>query len=124
MALPSMGAGGAGGGFTPSGNAPQQLHQLINRFGIRFDSNAGWGSNPQQGGGSHEAGSNHYANRAFDIGTAANSPQTISQMAAWARANAPRVREFFYDPLGWYIKNGKIVQGSIGGHGNHAHIAL
>jgi hypothetical protein len=31
------------------------------------------------------------------------------------------VNELFYDPLGWYLDEGKQVQGAIGGHGGHLH---
>lgn len=31
--------------------------------------------------------------------------------------------ECFYDPLGYYFDSGKVVQGSIGGHSDHVHVA-
>ena len=100
------------------------MHDLINKFGIQFDSNAPWQQNPQQGGGKHTANSWHYAGKAFDIGDARNSPQTLQQVASYVKQNPGQFHEFFYDPLGWYVKGGKINKGAIGGHSNHAHIAF
>ena len=91
---------------------------LGSKFGLRID-----GSN-QTTGGSHTAGSLHYSGHAVDFGDAKNDPAKLRALAAWARKNAPRIREFFYDPLGWYIKDGKIIKGSIGGHGDHVHLAM
>lgn len=68
--------------------------------------------------------SNHAKGRAVDFGDAPNSPAQLRAIAAWARKNAPRIRELYFDPLGWYIKNGKIIKGSIGGHSDHVHIAM
>jgi hypothetical protein len=111
-------------GPNPAAPAPagdqtyKQILQVGNQMGLRID-----GSN-QTTGGSHTAGSNHYAGRAVDYGDAKNDPEKLKRLAAWARRNAPRIKEFYYDPLGWYIRDGKIIKGSIGGHGDHAHIAM
>lgn len=35
----------------------------------------------------------------------------------------PGLLEVFYDPLGYYFDSGRIVQGAIGGHGDHVHVA-
>lgn len=88
------------------------------RFGLRID-----GQN-QTTGGAHEADSFHYDGRAVDFGDAKNSPAKLRRFAAWARANAPHIKEFYYDPLGWHIKNGKVIKGAFGGHGDHVHIAM
>lgn len=73
-------------------------------------------------GGRHAPNSWHYKGRAFD---AAGTP---GQMRAYAIATAKRWRssilELFHDPLGWYVKNGRRVSGSIGGHGRHVHTAM
>lgn len=76
-------------------------------------------------GGTHVANSWHYKGRAFD---ASNGTGPTPQMRAFALDAAKRwgsrLLELFYDPLGWYIKNGRRVQGSIGGHSNHVHLAM
>ena len=73
-------------------------------------------------GGRHAPNSWHYKGRAFD---AAGTP---AQMRAYAIATAKRwsrsILELFHDPLGWYVKNGRRVSGSIGGHGRHVHTAM
>lgn len=33
------------------------------------------------------------------------------------------ILEVFHDPLGYYFDSGKVVQGAIGGHGGHVHLA-
>jgi hypothetical protein len=57
---------------------------------------------------------------AYDLNPA--DPQARS-LIAYARKNPGYFKEFFYDPLGWYIKNGKVIKGKIGGHGDHIHAA-
>jgi hypothetical protein len=91
---------------------------LGKKFGLRID-----GSN-QTTGGTHSPTSWHYKGRAVDFGDAKNSPEKLRALSMWAKRNAPRVKELFYDPLGFYIKNGKIIKGSIGGHGDHVHLAM
>lgn len=62
----------------------------------------------------------HNFGRAVDI-----APNAAARsLAAYALKNPGQFRELFFDPLGWYIKNGKIVKGSIGGHSDHLHFAL
>ena len=91
---------------------------LGKKFGLRID-----GSN-QTTGGKHAPGSYHYRGMAVDFGDAKNDPAKLRALASWARRNHGRIKEFFFDPLGWYIKDGKIIKGSIGGHGDHVHIAM
>jgi hypothetical protein len=113
--------GGAGDDFQLQNGGKQTYKDLLalgQRFGLRID-----GSN-QTTGGSHADGSLHYAGRAVDFGDAKNSRAQLRALAAWARRNAHRVKEFYYDPLGWYIKDGKVIKGAIGGHGDHVHIAM
>lgn len=100
------------------GSGYKAILQLGKEFGLRID-----GSN-QTTGGKHTPGSYHYKGMAVDFGDAKNDPAKLRQLAALARANKGRIKEFFYDPLGWYIKDGKIIKGSIGGHGDHVHIAM
>lgn len=123
MAPPEVAAAEASGvsvsGPSAAGvDSYKDILRIGSQFGLRID-----GSN-QTTGGRHAPGSYHYAGRAVDFGDAKNSPEKLRALAAWARKNAPRIKEFFYDPLGWYIKDGKIIKGSIGGHGDHVHIAM
>ena len=66
----------------------------------------------------------HGEGRAVDWGDARNDPGKLRQLGNWVKNNASIVDEFFYDPLGWYVDKGQIKQGSIGGHGDHAHLGL
>lgn len=106
------------------GSVMDRMQSFIKQFGIQFDSSAPWHQNPQQGGGQHTAGSHHYGGTAFDIGDARNNPQVLGRVSQYVKQNPQMFNEYFYDPLGWYVKGGKIKQGSIGGHGDHAHIAF
>jgi hypothetical protein len=38
-----------------------------------------------------------------------------------SRGRKVAVNELFFDPLGWYLDEGKKVQGAIGGHDDHLH---
>lgn len=106
---------------TNLGNNP--FDYLSGRTGI------GWTSTDNERPGSHVEGSYHYASTPWgvaghDAGNASN-PDEVLRKTAWEIRNDPRLLastgEYFYDPLGWYIKNGQIIKGSIGGHGDHAH---
>jgi hypothetical protein len=70
-------------------------------------------------GGTHVPGSYHYSGRAVDI---AGSPAQMMKFFKWAQRFRPT--ELFYDPVGYYWKNGQKVKGSIGGHSDHVHMAL
>jgi hypothetical protein len=72
-------------------------------------------------GGTHAKGSYHYQGRAFDT---AGSADEMMEFARKMLSIAPKLTELFYDPLGVYVKNGKIIQGAFGGHGDHVHVAL
>lgn len=89
------------------------LENMATGFGLRITSTTD---------GHHVAGSYHYLGRAFDAADGANA------MAAFARYMAENyganLTELFYDPLGYYIKNGQRVTGAIGGHSDHVHVAL
>lgn len=61
--------------------------------------------------------------QAYDYGTAKNNPAVLMKAAQYALAHPEQFSEFFYDPAGKYVKNGKVIQGSIGGHSDHAHAA-
>lgn len=89
-----------------------------NKFGLNIQGDF------QTTGGKHSPNSWHYQGKAVDFGDATNSPKKLIAFANWAKQNPGMFRELFYDPLGWYIKNGEIHQGGIGGHGNHLHAAV
>lgn len=62
----------------------------------------------------------HNSGRAIDV-----TPNAAAlRFLAYAFAHPEQFTEVFYDPAGKYIKNGKIVQGAIGGHSDHVHIAI
>lgn len=73
-------------------------------------------------GGKHAPGSYHYSGKAVDV---AGSPAQMSRFfdAALERYGKNTL-ELFYDPKGYYVKNGGKVGGAIGGHSDHVHIAL
>jgi len=62
----------------------------------------------------------------YDYGDAANDPAKLKRLAAYIRQNYKQlgVNEFFYDPLGWKIDEGKLMQGIQGGHNDHVHLAI
>jgi hypothetical protein len=63
-------------------------------------------------GGHHVANSWHYKGRAVDV---SGSPGDMMQFFRQASARWGRnILELFYDPAGWYIKNGHKVTGAIG----------
>ncbi len=79
----------------------------------------------QTTGGKHATGSYHYSGRAIDLGDATVNRGQFNKLAAYAKANPGQFREFFYNPLGWGIKNGKVVQGMrVSGHDDHLHTAV
>ena len=45
-------------------------------------------------------------------------------LARYAKRHPKEFVEFMFDPLGWFIDNGRIIKGWIGGHYDHAHIVL
>jgi hypothetical protein len=71
-------------------------------------------------GGKHVKSSWHYKKRGLD---AAGTPEQMLAAAKAALKNPKRFKEMFYDPLGFYIKNGRVYKGAIGGHSDHIHIA-
>jgi hypothetical protein len=75
-------------------------------------------------GGSHVANSWHYVGRAFDASNGTGTPQERAYALAAASRWGSHILELFYDPLGWYIKNGQKITGSIGGHSDHVHTAM
>ena len=79
--------------------------------------------------GAHVQGSWHYKHdqngsaRAYDYGNVPNKPGILMSAIQALLANPGDVKEAFYDPAGKYIKNGKVYNGAIGGHGDHLHVA-
>lgn len=76
----------------------------------------------QTTGGQHAKGSYHYQGLAVDLsGTPAMMRNIFDRLAGGI---GPYLAELFYDPVGWYIKNGQRVAGAIGGHIDHVHAAI
>lgn len=75
-------------------------------------------------GGTHAPGSYHYQGRAFDASNGTNTPEERNYFLAAASKWGGKMLELFYDPIGWYIKNGSKVPGAIGGHSDHVHTAM
>jgi hypothetical protein len=71
-------------------------------------------------GGKHVKNSYHYRGRAIDV---AGNPRSMMALARQALQHPEQFTEVFFDPLGVYVKNGKIYKGSIGGHSDHVHLA-
>lgn len=71
-------------------------------------------------GGNHVPSSYHWVHRAIDV---AGTPVAMRALHASALRNPRDFREAFYDPAGRYVKNGRVVQGKIGGHTDHVHLA-
>ena len=67
--------------------------------------------------GKHVAHSYHYQGRAADV---AGKPAAMREFFREMAGTHPT--ELFYDPMGAY-KNGHNLHRSIGGHGNHVHVA-
>lgn len=105
-------------GKVKPGTVDPRMIQLAKKFGLTITSgyrdaktNAAVGGAPN---------SWHMKGRAIDVAT---GPQ-LEKVASYVRANPQRFEEFFFDPLGWYVKGGRIVNGKIGGHGEHGHTVL
>lgn len=75
-------------------------------------------------GGTHAPGSYHYQGRAFDASNGTDTPQERAYFLDAAGRWGSKMLELFYDPIGWYIKNGAKVPGAIGGHSDHVHTAM
>ena len=116
------------GGLAQSGAAAGQVvgdggyawaEQLAQRFGLTVTSthrspeeNARVGGSPTsahltQGGAADFAG----------------PPEAMRRLAEWA-VDSGAFGEVFYDPLGRYWDDGRVVSGGIGGHSDHVHISL
>lgn len=104
------------------------LANLANQYGLTLQS--GYRSVAQQaelykhrsapGSVAAPGSSLHNAHRAIDVAPDAAAMRLIE----YAKTHPWQFQELFYDPLGWSIKNGKIVNWTIGGHTNHVHIGI
>jgi hypothetical protein len=58
-------------------------------------------------------------------GAAADFSGSPAAMRAFAEAaiKSGKYREVFYDPIGYYWDEGRLVKGSIGGHSDHVHVS-
>lgn len=71
-------------------------------------------------GGAHVIGSYHYVHRAIDV---TGTEDEMRKLAAAALSRPQAFREVFHDPMGRYVKNGRVRLGKIGGHADHVHLA-
>lgn len=94
-----------------SGKTLRWLEHFVSPFGLSITSTTH---------GKHVKGSYHYKGRAVDV---AGSPARMRALAEAALQHPEQFSEMFYDPLGVYVKNGRVVKGSIGGHSDHVHLA-
>jgi len=120
VGLPGKIIGGIGGeikdapGIHSPYSAEKYLVPWAQREGITVTSVAG---------GGHVPGSYHYKHRAIDVDGGAGMDRKffLDSIRHFGQRN---ITELFYDPMGYYIKNGQRVSGAIGGHRDHVHIAL
>jgi TP901 family phage tail tape measure protein len=105
--LPGGGGGGSGG------STLSRLLSFAQQLGIAVTSTTG---------GKHAPGSYHYQGRAIDV--AGSFGQMAGFFNAALRAFGGSIKELFFDPMGFYVKNGRRVSGAIGGHSDHVHLAL
>jgi TP901 family phage tail tape measure protein len=106
-------SGGPLGGFSGSLTAAMNLARS---HGLTITSTTG---------GTHAPGSYHYQGRAFDASNSSSpTPQMMSYFMDAAGKYGKNILELFYDPAGWFIKNGGKVSGAIGGHSDHVHTAM
>ena len=119
-------AGGAPAGTARPSRGYGSFRQVENRFGLARS------SSDNDAPGVHVSGSDHYRKfgnghaKAYDYGDAKNNPAKLRKLGQYLKKNYKTlgVDDFFYDPLGWYIDEGRVVKGRIGGHGDHAHLSF
>jgi len=73
--------------------------------------------------GNHVKGSFHYQGRAIDVSGSAPMMAKFF-LDTIKRFGVGRIKELFYDPMGYFVDNGRAVRGAIGGHSDHVHLAL
>lgn len=74
-------------------------------------------------GGKHAAGSYHYQGRAIDVDGGYGANRSFF-LGAIDRFGVGAIKELFFDPMDYYIDNGAMRRGAIGGHRDHVHLAL
>jgi hypothetical protein len=106
--------GGFGAPLSGLAESLQDASRLAVRMGLGVTSTTG---------GRHTATSFHYRGLAIDVAGTHSEMQAFfhESLETYGQSN---VIELFYDPIGYYIKYGQRVSGSIGGHGDHVHLAL
>lgn len=93
--------------------------RLASKMGLSVSEGPGYGGIPSSG---HTGGSLHYSGLAYDV---SGSPALMRRyFFAAQRAFRGQINELFYDPIGWYLDQGRKVPGAIGGHGDHVHIGF
>lgn len=104
---------GRGGGFKLSNNGStlSQLEPLAHQFGLKITSTTG---------GKHVPNSYHYQGRAVDF---SGDPAREMSLMHYALAHPHQFKEAFFDPAGYYVKDGRVYRGAIGGHNDHVHLA-
>ena len=107
--LPAPGSGGAAPKVR--GRSLKWLEHFAAPFGLTITSTTG---------GKHVKNSYHYRGRAVDV---AGPPDRMLAIAQYAIRHPGQFSEVFYDPLGFFVKGGKVYKGSIGGHRDHVHLA-
>lgn len=103
----------------PAAAAGGGIDELLKSLGLTGAVTSGYRSpadNKRVGG---SPTSFHLRNLARDVDP---DDPNFSKLVAYVKTHPGEFREFFYDPLGWYVKNGRIVKGAIGGHGDHGHV--
>lgn len=94
-----------------SGTTIRFLEQFAAPYGLTVTSTTG---------GKHVKGSYHYRGKAVDF---AGDQQRMMALAEAALQHPADFKEVFFDPLGFYVKNGRVYRGAIGGHTDHVHLA-
>lgn len=79
----------------------------------------------QTTGGRHNPDGNHPKGLAIDLGDATVKRAQFNRIAAFAKKHPHLFTELYFNPLGWGIKNGKVIKGlTVAGHDDHMHLAV
>jgi phage-related protein len=66
----------------------------------------------------------HIAGRAVDIDAGGIAENLKAFHTILQRFGSANIKELFFDPAGFYVDNGTIARGAIGGHMDHVHWAM